>query len=272
MRAGKNSTKRKDGGRAVTDERQGAASDEEHKPVRTLAVDIGGTGIKTVVLNEAGQPVSERLRVKTPSDATPGAVLDAVADLADKQGDFDRVSVGFPGIVRNGVVLEPSRNLGEAWQDVNIAKLLAVKLGTPVRVANDADVQGFGAISGVGVEMVLTLGTGVGTALFVDGHLVPNVELGKDKLSDAGLHKLGKKKWNKKLAKLVQKLDRALHFDRLYIGGGNSTQVNLAGLPSHVTIISNLNGLVGGIALWRNRRETAPPAARASRPASKSAA
>jgi polyphosphate glucokinase len=224
----------------------------EPKAIRTLAVDIGGTGIKMVLLNELGRPISDRIRVRTPQDATPGAVLDAIADLAKKlKGEFDRVSVGFPGVVRKGIVLAAPK-LGKEWRDFNIGKLLGAKFSKPVRVANDADVQGFGCISGVGVELVLTLGTGVGTALFVDGRLVPNVEAGKDKLSNAELARVGKRRWNRRLAKLVEKLQRTFHFDRLYIGGGNAKLAALADLPPNVTIVSNLNGLVGGIALWRD--------------------
>ena len=164
---------------------------------------------------------------------------------------FDRVAVGFPGVIVGGIVKQ-APNLAKEWQGFNIADVLQARLKKPVRVANDADVQGFGAISGRGVEVVVTLGTGVGTSLFVDGRLVPNLEIGKDKLRNAALHKVGKKKWNKRLVKFIRQLDEVFHFTRLYIGGGNSREVDVGLLPAHVTIISNLNGLVGGIALWRD--------------------
>ena len=223
------------------------------RPLRTLAVDIGATGVKVVVLNELGEPVTERARAKTPDSGKPGAVMDAVVALAKEQGEFDRVSVGFPGVVRDGVVKE-APNLAPEWNDFNIKKLLTTHLNKPVRVANDADVQGFGAISGTGVELVMTLGTGVGSALFIDGRLVPNVEIGKAKLSDAELNRVGKKKWNKRVAKAIRKLESIFHYDRLYIGGGNSRAVDISDLPANVTIVSNLNGLVGGLALWRDQR------------------
>jgi polyphosphate glucokinase len=223
------------------------------KPVRTLAVDIGATGIKALILNEIGEPITERARLKTPDSGMPGVVMDLITSLAEQQGEFDRVSVGFPGVVRDGVVRE-APNLADEWDDFNIAKVLSARLHKPVRVANDADVQGFGAISGTGVELVLTLGTGVGSALFVDGRLVPNVEVGKDKLNDEQLKKVGKKKWNKRLAKAIEKLEAIFHYDRLYIGGGNSKAVDISALPANVTIVSNLNGLVGGLALWREQQ------------------
>jgi polyphosphate glucokinase len=222
----------------------------EERPLRTLVIDIGATGLKAVVLNEISAPITERARVKTPASGMPGEVMDALTALAQQQGEFDRVSVGFPGIIRNGVVKD-APNLAKEWKDFNIGEVLAARLGKPVRVANDADVQGFGAISGKGVELVLTLGTGVGSSLFVNGHLVPNVEVGRKKLSDAELQKVGKGKWNRRLTKTVKKLEKMFHYDRLYIGGGNARVVDIGGHPAHVTIVSNLNGLVGGLALWR---------------------
>ncbi len=181
--------------------------------------------------------------------------MDVVVALSKEFESFDRVAVGFPGVIVGGIVKQVP-NLAEEWQGFNIAEILQARLKKPVRVANDADVQGFGAISGKGVEVVVTLGTGVGTSLFVDGHLVPNLEMGNDKLRNRALQKIGKRRWNKRLVKFLRNLDDVFHFNKLYIGGGNSKEVNVSQLPPHVTIISNLNGLVGGIALWRNGTET----------------
>jgi polyphosphate glucokinase len=222
--------------------------------VRILAVDIGASGLKAAVFTQTGEPVTERTRLKTPRSGMPGAVIDAVVKLAEQHGEFDRVAVGFPGVIRDGVVME-APNLAAEWNDFNIVEVLAARLKKPVRVANDADVQGFGAISGKGVELLLTLGTGVGSALFVNGVLIPNVEIGKKRLSDTHLHKIGKKKWNRRLAKAIKKLEGMFHYDRLYIGGGNAGFVDIKALPANVTIVSNLNGLVGGLALWREEKE-----------------
>jgi polyphosphate glucokinase len=222
-----------------------------HKPVRTLVIDIGGTGIKAMVLNEIGEPIKERKRIATPKSGKPDDVIAAIRKLANELRPFHRVSVGFPGVVRSGVVGD-AVNLRPQWKDFNLTKALESKFKKPVRAANDADVQGFGAISGKGVELVLTLGTGVGSSLFVDGRLVPNVEVGRAKLSDEELHRVGKKRWNRRLGKLVGKLEAMFHYDRLYIGGGNAEMVNISLLPGNVTIVSNLNGLLGGIALWND--------------------
>lgn len=223
---------------------------------RTLVVDVGGSGIKATVLNDLAKPVSERVRRESPASGLPGAVMDIMIALATELEPFDRVSVGFPGVVINGIVKQ-APNLAKEWKGFNIAEVLQARFQKTVRVANDADVQGFGAIAGTGVELVVTLGTGCGTSLFTDGRLVPNLEIGRDKLRNSQLQKVGKKRWNRRLLKFVERLEEIFHFSKLYIGGGNSKEVDVSLLPPNVTIISNLNGLVGGIALWR---EEAVPA------------
>src|SRR2546426_3531015 len=217
------------------------------QPLRTLAIDIGGTGIKAVTLSTTGKPLTKRARVKTPRPATPAAVMNTIVELAKAHGSFDRVSVGFPGVVRRGITLN-APNLKGKWGGFHLADALTKKLGVPVRVANDADVQGYGVISGEGVELVITLGTGFGSGLFVDGKLVPNLEIGhhplqkgktyEDLLSDAALKKVGKKKWNKRLVRAIQTLDRTFNYDRLYIGGGNAPRLSLK-KPPHPKNVSH---------------------------------
>lgn len=230
---------------------------------KTLAIDIGGSGIKALVLNEQGLPLGERDRVKTPEPATPEAVLAIVEQLAAGQlaagHDFDRVSVGFPGVVRQGVIYT-AVNLHCEWEGFDLAKVLGASLGKPVRVANDADLQGMGAVSGKGVEMVITLGTGFGTALFTDGHLVANLEFGhqrfrkgetyEEQLGRAALKRVGPRTWNARLLKAINALSRGFNYDRLYIGGGEVKQIEVE-LPDNVIIVSNVLGLVGGIKLWQ---------------------
>ncbi len=228
-------------------------------PLRTLAVDVGGSGIKAIILDEAGVSLTTRSRVKTPKPATPNAVLEVIAGLAKAKGQFERVSVGFPGVVKQGIAVT-APNLDQTWKGYSLAGALTKLLRKPVRVCNDADVQGFGAIAGKGVELVITLGTGVGSALFVDGKLVPNLELAhhqfrkgltyEDQLGNRALKKAGKEKWNGRLAKALQTLDQLFNYDRLYIGGGNTKHIAIP-LPSHVKIVPNEAGLLGGIALWR---------------------
>lgn len=228
-----------------------------HEPL-TLALDIGGSGIKGILLNQSGEPVGERIRIATPQPATPQAIFPIIAEIANNLGQYDRVSVGFPGVIHQGQV-KTAPNLDPSWPGTDLVRELHKHLMKPVRAANDADVQGYGAIKGQGVELVITLGTGFGTALFVNGHLVPNVEIAHHpfrkrqtyevQLGANALKTVGEKRWNLRLAKAIELLDRVINFDHLYIGGGNAKKVTIA-LPSHATIISNAAGLLGGIALW----------------------
>ncbi len=227
------------------------------KPI-TLALDIGGSGIKGILLSPTGQPIGERLRIVTPQPSTPKAVLAGITELVKGMGAFDRVSVGFPGVIQQGQV-KTAPNLDPSWPGINLVGELVRQLKKPVRAANDADVQGFGAIKRKGVELVITLGTGFGTALFINGALVPNLEIAhhpfrkgktyEDELGAPALKKVGKKKWNQRLAQAIATLDRVINYDRLYLGGGNGKKVTIT-LPSNVAIVSNVAGLLGGIALW----------------------
>ena len=226
---------------------------------RTLAIDIGGTGTKAIILDEEGTPLTERSRLPTPQPATPKAILGVISKLAKNQRPFDRVSVGFPGVIRHGVV-STAPNLDPSWSGFNLVLGLTRILNKPVRAANDADVQGFGAIKGQDIELVVTLGTGFGSALFVDGKLVPNLEIGhhpfrngktyEEQLGDKALKKVGAKKWNKRLNQAIETLDRVLNFDYLYIGGGNNKKVKTP-LPEKVALVPNTAGLLGGIAFWK---------------------
>lgn len=145
------------------------------KPL-TLAVDVGGTGIKAEKLDAKGVPVSERVKIATPRNATPKKVLKVIEQLAKQVGGFDRVSLGFPGVIKNGVVYTAA-NLGRGWDTYDLQKSLRKRLGKPARIANDADVQGLGCIRGRGTELVVTLGTGFGSVIFINGQRI-HLELG----------------------------------------------------------------------------------------------
>lgn len=233
---------------------------KSNKDLRTLAVDIGGSGIKAIVLDTSGNPQTERSRVETPQPALTQPVISAISSLAAAQGEFDRISVGFPGVVRRGVT-ETAVNLDPEWIGFDLGSALVQSLAKPVRVANDADMQGLGATSGKGVELVITLGTGFGSALFLEGKLVPNLELGhhpfrkgetyEEQLGRRALDEVGSKKWNLRLEKAIASIQHLFNCDRLYIGGGEAKKVTLD-LPSNAKIIPNMSGLLGGIALWRD--------------------
>ena len=233
---------------------------ERAEECRTLAIDIGGSGIKLVLLDGAGKMIGERVRVPTPpAPAAPQLVTDMIDQAAAPLGHFDRASVGFPGMVRHGRVLTAPHLGTEAWAGYDLQTELSRRWGKPVRVMNDADVQGFGAIRGVGVEMVVTLGTGCGTAIFADGKVIPHLELSHHPIRSgqtydeyvgrAALDKIGKKKWNRRVARVIDVLRTVVAFDHLYIGGGNAKHLKIE-LPNDVSIVPNSSGLIGGFALW----------------------
>jgi polyphosphate glucokinase len=225
---------------------------------KTLAIDIGGTGVKTMLLDEHGKPLTDRLRAKTPNPATPKAITEIIAEFAKQLGNFDRVSVGFPGVVKKGVIYTAA-NLDKKWITYPLAENLSKELGKPVRVANDAVVQGLGAVTGTGVELVITLGTGLGAGLYLDGVPIPSLEMGhhpfrngmtyEDELGRRALEKGGRKKWNKRVAEAIDQLYRLFYYDRLYIGGGNAKEISIS-LPKNAEIISNQDGILGGMKLW----------------------
>jgi polyphosphate glucokinase len=230
------------------------------KAPTTLCIDVGGTGVKIMLLDAASKPLTDRLRTPTPENPTPARVLAAVEKLKAQVPKFDRVAVGFPGVVKRGVIYT-AVNLHPKWVEFNLQAELEKRWKKPVRVANDAAVQGFAAIQGKGVEMILTLGTGLGSALYTEGHLCPGLELGhhpwlKDKtyedfLGKRGFKKHGPKRWNKFLAAAIRQSAATFNWDQLYLGGGNAKEVRLT-LAKNIKIISNEDGLLGGAALWQH--------------------
>jgi polyphosphate glucokinase len=229
----------------------------------TMSIDIGGSGLKAMLLDPEGKPVSERQRVLTPVVPTPEAVLAGLDELRKLMGDFDRVSVGFPGVVKHGATFG-AFNLHPLWAaGFPLQAELEKRFKKPVRVGNDADVAGYGAIKGHGVELVLTLGTGLGAALFTNGHLCPGLELGhhpwrkkgmtyEDYLGRRGLDKFGKARWNDFIEAAITQTEALFNWDHLYIGGGNTKKI-LFTPASNVSIVSNESGLLGGVVLWRDQ-------------------
>ncbi len=225
----------------------------------TLAIDVGGTRLKVGLLDQGGAMVAGPNRVDTPPHPIPAVVVDALAGLAGPLGHFDRVSVGFPGVVRAGQVLT-APNLGTPeWRHFPLAAALSDKLGKPVRILNDAEVQGLGVIGGKGLECVITLGTGMGFALFQDGRPAPHLELSqhpihKGKTYDqfigiAAFKAVGRPRWNRRLRRVLACITTLVGFDTLYIGGGNAKQVDIE-LATNIHLVSNEAGITGGVRLW----------------------
>lgn len=227
----------------------------------TLAIDIGGTGLKASVVDEDARMLTDRVRVPTPVGAPPERFVEALAGMVAPLGAFDRIAVGFPGVVRSGRVLSAANLGNDKWIGFDLAQALEAALAKPVRIANDADLQGLAVIAGRGVEMVITLGTGFGTGLYLDGRLAPHLEIAHhpfrhgetydEQLGNAARKAIGSARWNKRVEKAIGNMRRLTSFDHLFIGGGNAKKIDFALAPD-VTVISNEAGMEGGVALWRD--------------------
>ena len=228
-----------------------------------LSIDVGGSHLKADVLDDVGKSAAQRIRVPTPQPCPPDVLVKLVTEMVAGLPPFDRISIGFPGVICRGKVMT-AVNLGnDAWVGYPLERSLSQALGGhPAKLINDADMQGFGLIKGKGLEFVVTLGTGMGTGLFLDGELMPHMELAhhplkkgktyEQLLGNVAYQDAGKKKWNKRLHLALRTINVLLSPDRIYLGGGNADYVDPDGLPENVSIGDNKAGIVGGAALWRS--------------------
>ncbi len=230
----------------------------------TLAFDIGGSHLKAGLLSPAGVMLKGPSAVKTPHPTKPERSVDLLVGLAKELGAFDRVTIGFPGVVRDDYVMT-APNLGtDLWHGFKLAKVISERLGKPVRMLNDATVQGLGAISGQGLECVLTMGTGMGFALFDKGRLTPHLEMSQHPIKtdvtydhyvgDAALESIGHKHWNRRVQKIIKLLAVVVNYDMLYIGGGNARLLKKP-LPDKVKTVSNEDGITGGVKVWDKKMD-----------------
>lgn len=204
-----------------------------------LGIDIGGTGIKGAPVNvETGELVAERFRIDTPHPALPNAVADVVEQIADHFKYRGPAGVTFPAVVKRGVIYTAA-NVDESWIGTNAGDLFTQHIGGPVAVVNDADAAGiaemrFGAGKDrKGVIIMVTLGTGIGSAVFLDGKLLPNTEFGHlrirgkdaEKRASEKVHEdkeLSWKQWAKRVSEFLAEMEKLFSPDLFIIGGGVS--------------------------------------------------
>ena len=226
-----------------------------------LAIDIGGTNIKSTVLNHDGELQFPYKKIETPALANPENVINAIKELIKDYPSFDKISIGFPGYVKNGVVITAPNLDAKAWKNYDLSEVISSEFKKPVKLVNDADLQGLAVISRKGLEMVITLGTGFGTALFLNGQLLPHLELAHlpvrknkdydDFIGDKALLKDGEVKWNKKMKEVLKTFKTVINYDTLYISGGNAKKLT-SKLDDNIKIVSNKDGIKGGAFLWIN--------------------
>jgi polyphosphate glucokinase len=219
--------------------------------MKVLVLDVGGTHVKMLATDQ-----------KTPQKFVSGPKMTAklmvstVKKLAT-DWNYDAVSIGYPGPVLHGHILHEPHNLGSGWVKFDFKKAF----GCPVKVINDAAMQALGSYKG-GSMLFLGLGTGLGSAMIVDGLLEP-MELGhlpyrkatyEDYVGLRGLKRFGKKKWRKYVADVVERLASALEPDEIVLGGGNAKR--LQQLPQGCCLGDNANAFVGGFRLWMQNEKS----------------
>ncbi len=240
--------------------------------MRTLSIDCGGSGIKGALLDEAGDMVTPRRRVSTPYPIDPDAFVEVLAGIAEGMGPFERVTVGLPGIVRHGVIVTTPHyitvagphspidpQLRQQWCGFDLGARLESLWGVPVRVLNDAQVQGAAVITGTGYEVMFTLGTGLGCAMFDDGRILPKLELSRapvrkgviydEWVGAAARKQIGRKRWEKRVLGVIEGLRPMFVWDRLYLGGGEAKRLR-GPLPPDVEVVPNIMGIRGGSRVW----------------------
>jgi polyphosphate glucokinase len=228
-------------------QRETSANQETGNMMATLGIDIGGSGVKGAPVDTVrGDLLAERYRVPTPQPSDVTSVVEAVAEVAAQFDGFDRVGITFPGVVVDGVT-RTAANVDKSWLDAPAAELFSHRLGKPVTVLNDADAAGvaevaFGAGKGQsGLTMMLTFGTGIGSALFLDGVLIPNTEFGHLELDgkDAEVRASDRareaedmswEKWAGRVQAYLQHVEMLLS-PRLFILGGGVSKKSDRFLP-----------------------------------------
>lgn len=242
----------------------------------TLAIDCGGNSIKGSILNSTGEMHDVMLNQRTPYPMSPQKLLSIIQTFADNLPDFHRITIGMPGMIRHGVVVYTphySRKSGphtevdfeveELWRNFNLAGFVEGHFKKPTLVMNDAEVHAAGVIHGVGLEVVVTLGTGLGFALFDNGHLAPHLEMSMAPtrgaktfdlyVGEKARKRIGNPMWSRRVLTMVEQLRPIFHWERLYIGGGNSERISLSvrqRLGSDVYLMPNSTGVAGGSRAW----------------------
>ena len=217
------------------------------KGAKVLVIDVGGTNVKMLATGQ-----KEPRKYPSGPTMTPGKMVKLVKKSV-KDWKFDCVSLGFPGPIINEHPLREPHNLGSGWMGFNFRKAF----GCPVKIINDAAMQALGSYKG-GRMLFLGLGTGLGSAMIVNGELQPmelahliykNGKTYEDYLGLRGIERCGKKKWRKHVATVVKKLKVALEADYVVLGGGNSKK--LKKVPPGARLGSNGNAFLGGFLLWK---------------------
>jgi polyphosphate glucokinase len=242
--------------------------------IKTLAVDCGGGTLKFALVAE-NLTILKQKNLKVIYPFSPNDLVLTIKDIFEEFSPLDRIVVGIPGMIRQGVVVTTPHyqnsngprskidsSLKNAWDGFDAREAIASKLNVETFVLNDAQLHGLGVISGVGVELVLTFGTGLGYALFIDGHLTPHFELSRSPIGFNNIYdeyigekerkRLGDYWWSWRVLRLINKIRPVFEPDTTYIGGGNAqnlTTTTLKHLPPNTKLTDNSAALKGAAKL-----------------------
>ncbi|MDY5129047.1 ROK family protein [Actinotignum urinale] len=244
----------------------------------TLAVDCGGGGIKVCILDSSGHVIGHARRTPVAYPFSPENLVKIISDYVSKEDNttFHRMTVGMPGMIRHGICVYtphyirehgPHTRLNpamqEGWTGLNVQQLMEDSFGVPSLVMNDAEVAAAGTVSGEGLELVLTFGTGLGSAVVDNGVFSPHMEFSHapfkwgltfdDVIGELERVRLGDVAWSRRVLKAVNSLFPVIRWDKLYIGGGNAAYIPESVRPrflGDVEFIPNAAGLSGGVRIW----------------------
>jgi polyphosphate glucokinase len=244
--------------------------------MRTLSIDCGGLSIKASVLDGAGTMHAQPIKIETPYPLPPARLIELFDEIIAAMPKFDRITIGMPGMLRHGVVVHTPHYINvkgphtrvdleveKLWRGFDIQTAISDHYKKPTLVLNDAEVHAAGVISGSGLEVVITLGTGLGFCIFDGGKLAPHFEMAMAPVRRTttydlwiGEHerrRLGDLFWSRRIRTMVADLRPVFYWDRLYIGGGNSRRISpaiLEELGDDVVIVPNSAGIIGGVRAW----------------------
>jgi polyphosphate glucokinase len=242
----------------------------------TLSIDCGGLSIKASVLDDEGTMHAQAVAVPTPYPLSPTRLIEIFGEIAGQLPKANRLTIGFPGMVRHGVVVHTPHYINTkgprtkvdpelfmAWKGFDLQSAVLASFGVPTLVLNDAEVHGAGVVAGSGFEVVLTLGTGLGCAVFDGGKLAPHIELSHAPVRRSTIYdewigeherrRLGDSFWSRRIRMMVADLRPVFLWDRLYLGGGNSRRIRpevIEALGDDVVIVPNAAGIMGGARAW----------------------
>ena len=240
----------------------------------TLAIDCGGSFIKGSILDAQGTMHANPITGPTPYPLSPDALIEVIQSIAKQLPTVDRVTVGLPGMIRHGVVVHTPHyinvngphtridpDLKDAWTGLDFQQVVNKNFNLPALVMNDAEVHGAGIITGSGLEVVITLGTGLGFAIFDGGKLAPHFEMSRvpvrrnvdydEWIGDHVRRTMGDALWSRRIRLMVENLRPVFYWDRLYLGGGNSRRIRGSELlGDDVVIVPNTAGIQGGVRAW----------------------